>query len=143
MKARNRRIANTPTNDLSFQAVTDLQEWDQCNDKLKRWFEGILAFINFSLLHNEFWSQFYWLICLLFPTIRGQGFARVQLIIFPCQINKSCWISALLIHRDKRYSNVTSSGNQVLWKLRVFCFTKPEKNDLSLLQCHVRFTSLS
>ena len=28
-KARILRIANSPTIDLAFQAITDLQEWDQ------------------------------------------------------------------------------------------------------------------
>ena len=54
VKARIRRIANSPTIDLASQAITDLQEWDQYNDKLKSWFEGIFPFNHFFLLHNEF-----------------------------------------------------------------------------------------
>ena len=54
VKAKIRRIANSPTIDLASQAITDLQEWDQYNDKLKSWFEGILPFNHFFLLHNEF-----------------------------------------------------------------------------------------
>ena len=76
VKERIRRIANSPTIDVASQAVTDLQEWDQCNDKLKSWFEGILPFNHFFLLQNEFESQFSWLIYILVPIIRGQGIAR-------------------------------------------------------------------
>ena len=85
VKARIRRIPNSPTNDLASQAITDLQEWDRYNEKLKSWFEGMLPFNHFFLLHNGFFSQFYWLIY-----IRGQGVAGVLLIIFPYRINKSC-----------------------------------------------------
>ena len=46
VKARIRRIANSPT--------TDLQEWDRYNDKLKSWFQNILPFNHFFSLHNEF-----------------------------------------------------------------------------------------
>ena len=59
VKARIRRIANSPTIDLACQAITDHQEWDRYNDKLKSWFEGILPFNPFFLLQNEFESQFY------------------------------------------------------------------------------------
>ena len=54
VKARIRRIANSPTTDLASQAITDLQEWDRYNDKLKSWFEDILPFNHFFSLHNEF-----------------------------------------------------------------------------------------
>ena len=54
VKARIRRIANSPTSDLASQAITDLQEWDRYNDKLKSWFENILPFNHFFSLHNEF-----------------------------------------------------------------------------------------
>ena len=46
-KARIRRIANSPSNDLLSQAITDLQEWDRYNDKLKSWFEDIVPFNHF------------------------------------------------------------------------------------------------
>ena len=52
MKARIRRIANSPTTDLASQAITDLQEWNRYSDKLKSWFEGILAFDHFLFLQN-------------------------------------------------------------------------------------------
>ena len=71
VKARIRRIANSPTIDLACQVITDLQEWDRYNDKLKGWFEGILTFNHFFLLQNEFESQFYWLIYILVLIIRG------------------------------------------------------------------------
>ena len=54
VKARIRRIANSPTTDLASQAITDLREWDRYNDKLKSWFENILPFNHFFSLHNEF-----------------------------------------------------------------------------------------
>ena len=54
VKARIRRIANSPTTDLASQAITDLQEWDRYNDKLKSWFQNILPFNHFFSLHNEF-----------------------------------------------------------------------------------------
>ena len=54
VKARIRRIANSSTTDLAFQAITDFQEWDRYNDKLKSWFEGILPLNHFFLFHNEF-----------------------------------------------------------------------------------------
>ena len=54
VKARIRRIANSPTTNLASQAITDLQEWDRYNDKLKSWFEDILPFNHFFSLHNEF-----------------------------------------------------------------------------------------
>ena len=33
VKARTRRIANSPTNESASQAITDPQEWDPYNDK--------------------------------------------------------------------------------------------------------------
>ena len=54
VKARIRRIANSPTIDLASQAITDFQEWDRYIDKLKSWFEVILTFDHFFLLQNEF-----------------------------------------------------------------------------------------
>ena len=54
VKARIRRIANSPTTDLVSEAITDFQEWDRYNDKLKSWFEGILPLNHFFLFHNEF-----------------------------------------------------------------------------------------
>ena len=54
VKARIRRIANSPTTDLASQAITDLQEWGRYNDKLKSWFQNILPFNHFFSLHNEF-----------------------------------------------------------------------------------------
>ena len=54
VKARIRRIANSPIIDLACQAITDLQEWDRYNDKLKSWFQNILPFNHFFSLHNEF-----------------------------------------------------------------------------------------
>ena len=71
MKARIRRIANSLTIDLGSQAITDVQEWGRHNDKLKTWFEGILPSNHFFLLQNEFESQFYRLIYILVPIIRG------------------------------------------------------------------------
>ena len=70
-KARIRRIANSPTIDFASQAITDLQEWDRYNNKLKSWSEGILPFNHFFLLQNEFESQFSWLIYILVPIIKG------------------------------------------------------------------------
>ena len=109
--SRTQWIASLSTIDLASQAITDLQEWDRYNDKSRSWFEGILPFNHFFLLQNEFESQFSWLIYILVPIVRGQGVATVVLIIFPYQINKSCSVSALLIQRDKRYSNAISSAN--------------------------------
>ena len=60
VKARIRRITNSPTIDFASQAITDLQEWDRYSDKLKSWFEGILPFNHFFLLQIEFESQFSW-----------------------------------------------------------------------------------
>ena len=54
VKARIRRIANSSTTDLASQAITDFQEWDRYNDKLKSWFEDILPLNHFFLFHNEF-----------------------------------------------------------------------------------------
>ena len=54
VKARIRRIVNSPTTDLVSQAITDFQEWDRYNDKLKSWFEDILPLNHFFLFHNEF-----------------------------------------------------------------------------------------
>ena len=54
VKARIRRIANSPTIDLASQAITDFHEWDRYKDKLKSWFEGILPFDHFFLLQNKF-----------------------------------------------------------------------------------------
>ena len=71
VKARIQRIVNLPNIDLACQAITDLQEWDRYNDKLKSWFEGISPFNHFFLLQNEFESQFYWLSYILVPIIRG------------------------------------------------------------------------
>ena len=71
VKARTRRIANSPTIDLAYQVITHLQEGDRYNDKLKSWFEGILTFNHFFLLQNEFESQFYWLIYILVLIITG------------------------------------------------------------------------
>ena len=109
--SRTQWIASLSTIDLASQAITDLQEWDRYNDKSRSWFEGILPSNHFFLLQNEFESQFSWLIYILVPIVRGQGVATVVLIIFPYQINKSCSVSALLIQRDKRYSNAISSAN--------------------------------
>ena len=65
------------------KAITEFQEQDRYKDKLKSWFQGILPFDHFFLLQNEFQSQFYWLIYIIIPIIRGQGVASVLLIIFP------------------------------------------------------------
>ena len=54
VKARIQRIANSPTTDLASQAITDFQEWDRYNDKLKSWFEDMLPLNHFFLFHNEF-----------------------------------------------------------------------------------------
>ena len=54
VKARIWRITNSPTIDLVSQAITDSQEWDQYEDKLKSWFESIWSFDHFFLLQDEF-----------------------------------------------------------------------------------------
>ena len=54
VKARTRRIANSPTNESASQAITDPQERDPYNDKSKSWFESISPFNHFLLLPNEF-----------------------------------------------------------------------------------------
>ena len=58
LKARIRRIANSPTTDLASQAITDLQEWDRYNDKLKSWFEDILPLNHFSYFIMNFRADF-------------------------------------------------------------------------------------
>ena len=58
VKVRTRRIPNPPTINLASQAITDLQEWDRYKDKLKSWFEDILAFDHFSLLRMNFRVNF-------------------------------------------------------------------------------------
>ena len=58
VKARIRRIANSPTTDLASQAITDLQEWDRYNDKLKSWFENICLSITFSHFIMNFRANF-------------------------------------------------------------------------------------
>ena len=53
VKERIQRVVNSTTIDLASQAITDLQEWDRYNDKLKSWFECILPFNHFFLLHRD------------------------------------------------------------------------------------------
>ena len=117
VKVRIRRIPNPPTINLASQAITDLQEQDRYRDKLKSWFEDILAFDHFSLFQNEFQSQFYWLICIYTCSHykRSRYYKRtinhLSLTIFSYQINKSCSITALHIQCDKCYSNAMSCAN--------------------------------
>ena len=58
LKARIRRIANSPTTDLASQAITDFQEWDRYNEKLKSCFEDILPLNHFSYFIMNFRAIF-------------------------------------------------------------------------------------
>ena len=58
LKARIRRIANSPTTGLASQAIADFQEWDRYNDKLKSWFEDILPLNHFSYFIMNFRADF-------------------------------------------------------------------------------------
>ena len=131
VKARIRRIANSPTTDLASQAITDLQEWNRYSDKLKSWFECILAFDHFFFLQNGFQSQFYALICVLVPIIRGQGVVRELSIIFPSPsfLTKSisharflpCLSSTISVIRMQCHLPIKSQEN------RAFLFNHPRK----------------